>query len=93
VWCWGRAGQEHAAGAVGEGATLRLKPVWTNLRRTRYVSHLADITAELGLAVPRLPVRGRAGQRLARTDAMARYLRGLRTAASSPAIPSSRSRT
>jgi len=60
---------------------MRLKPVWTNHLRTRFVSHLEDIVATLKLDTPELGIRGRAGQRLALSIAMTQHLRALRGAA------------
>lgn len=75
VMCWSRRSAELAARSVGRERCVRLKPVWTNRARSRRVSHLDAIAADLGLAVPTLGARGRAGRRLDQTDAILRYLR------------------
>ncbi|MFK7926866.1 MAG: tRNA-uridine aminocarboxypropyltransferase [Myxococcota bacterium] len=81
VFCWNRTTHDFVQQRWPDLTVMRLKPVWTNHLRTRFVSHLEEIVAGLSLEIPELSIRGRAGERLALSLAMTRHLRALRGAA------------
>jgi hypothetical protein len=74
---WGGGAQRWLQGGLEMVPHVMLKGVWANLSQAR-VPGLGVLVESLGLAVPELPIKGRAGLRLSQAWAMTRYITSAR---------------
>ena len=70
---WGGGAQRWLLGGLDGVPHVMLKGVWANLSHAR-VPALDVLVESLSLAVPALPLKGRAGRRLSQSWAMALHI-------------------